>query len=58
MRHGVPAARGALLTFLVALPAAGQDGGFESACHEGNYGLTGILSGARAMERNGLAGSK
>ena len=31
---------------------------FESACHEGNYGLTGILSGARAMERNGLAGSK
>ncbi len=24
---------------------------FEAACHEGNYGLTGILSGARAMER-------
>ena len=23
----------------------------EYACHEGNYGLTGILSGARAMER-------
>ena len=31
---------------------------FESACHEGNYGLTGILSGARAMERDGVAGSK
>ena len=58
MRHGVPAACGALLTFLAAPPAAGQDGRFESACHEGNYGLTGILSGARAMERNGLAGSK
>ena len=26
---------------------------FESACHEGNYGLTGILAGARAIERGG-----
>ena len=24
---------------------------FESACHEGNYGLTGILAGARALEK-------
>ena len=24
---------------------------FETACHEGNYGLTGILAGARALER-------
>jgi hypothetical protein len=24
---------------------------FESACHEGNYALTSILAGARAMER-------
>ena len=31
---------------------------FESACHEGNYGLTGILSGARAMEQEGRAGSE
>ena len=31
---------------------------FESACHEGNYGLTGILAGARAMERDGRAGSE
>jgi len=23
----------------------------ESACHEGNYGLTGILAGARAEEK-------
>ena len=23
---------------------------FEYACHEGNYGLTGILAGARADE--------
>ena len=26
---------------------------FEYACHEGNYGMTGILSGARALEREG-----
>jgi len=26
---------------------------FEHACHEGNYGLAGILSGARADEKNG-----
>jgi hypothetical protein len=24
---------------------------YEVACHEGNYGLTGILSGARAEEK-------
>jgi hypothetical protein len=30
---------------------------FESACHEGNYGLANILSGARAEERRG-AGAK
>jgi hypothetical protein len=27
---------------------------YEHACHEGNYGLTGILGGARADERKGL----
>jgi len=27
---------------------------YEHACHEGNYGLTGILGGARSDERNGL----
>jgi hypothetical protein len=26
---------------------------FEYACHEGNYALTGILSGARKLEREG-----
>jgi hypothetical protein len=26
---------------------------YEHACNEGNYGLTGILGGARADERNG-----
>jgi hypothetical protein len=26
---------------------------FEFACHEGNYGLANILSGARAEERDG-----
>ncbi len=25
---------------------------FDSACHEGNYGMTGILAGARLQERN------
>ena len=24
---------------------------YEYACHEGNYGMTGILSGARAEEK-------
>ncbi len=31
---------------------ASKDSLFEHACHEGNYGLYGILSGARAEERN------
>ncbi len=26
---------------------------FESACHEGNYSLTGMLAGARIDERAG-----
>jgi hypothetical protein len=28
---------------------------FESACHEGNYGLTGILAGARAKDKEDFA---
>ena len=39
----------------LALPLArepeGTVGIFEYACHEGNYGLVGILSGARAQEK-------
>jgi hypothetical protein len=36
----------------VALAATPTDGEiYEYACHEGNYGLTGILTGARAQER-------
>jgi len=31
---------------------------FEYACHEFNYGLTGILSGARAEEHRQLTGEK
>jgi hypothetical protein len=31
---------------------------FEYACHEGNYGMEGILSGAREEERNTAAGRK
>ena len=31
-------------------PPADQAMIFESACHEGNYALTSILAGARALE--------
>ena len=31
---------------------------FESACHEGNSGLTGVLAGARADEKKAATGSK
>lgn len=31
---------------------------YEYACHEGNYGLTGILSGARALEKAGSGTEK
>jgi hypothetical protein len=38
--------------FTVAVPMSRIDGPiFEYACHEGNYGLEGILRGARAEER-------
>ena len=34
--------------FSVAIPFRRTDGPlYEYACHEGNYGLTGILAGAR-----------
>ena len=37
------------------IPMIASDGYiYEHACNEGNYGLTGILGGARADERNGL----
>ena len=31
---------------------------FEYACHEGNYGMEGTLSGARAVERDARTGSR
>ncbi len=31
---------------------------YEYACHEGNYGLSGILSGGRANDRNGVSNSQ
>ena len=34
----------------------GQDEIFEYACHEGNYAMTNILSGARADEKAGVTG--
>jgi hypothetical protein len=30
---------------------------FEYACHEGNYGMEGILGGARAEEKKAAAGA-
>jgi hypothetical protein len=42
----------------VSLPMTKTDGPmFEFACHEGNYGLTNILSAARAEERREAARS-
>ena len=32
-----------------------EDAVFEYACHEGNYGMEGILTGARALEENARA---
>jgi hypothetical protein len=36
----------------VEIPVTKSEGQiFEYACHEGNYGMTGMLSGARAQEK-------
>ena len=35
-----------------------EDAIFEYACHEGNYGMLGILAGARAEEKAAAAGAK
>jgi len=40
------------MPFTIDLPMAWMDEPiFEYACHEANYGLEGILRGARAQER-------
>ena len=40
--------------YTVLMPLRRTDGPlFEYACHEGNYGLTGILAGARRLESEG-----
>ena len=40
--------------YTVLMPLRRTDGVlFEYACHEGNYGLTGILAGARRLEADG-----
>jgi hypothetical protein len=31
---------------------------YEYACHEGNYGMAGVLSGARAAEKTTAAAPK
>ena len=33
---------------------ASKDHVYEFACHEGNYGLAGVLAGARADEKKAL----
>ena len=38
-------------TFTAILPMKRGEGMYEYACHEGNYGLANILSGARQDER-------
>jgi hypothetical protein len=39
-------------TWTAAIPMTRTEGPiFEYACHEGNYGMTNLLSGARALER-------
>jgi hypothetical protein len=45
------AAGGALTAFLTAAAVIAATPLYEYACHEGNYGLEQILSGARAGER-------
>ena len=43
-------------SFVIALPLVATRGPlYEYACHEGNYGMLGILSGARAQERAAVA---
>ena len=41
--------------FTAALPMKRGDAVFEYACHEGNYGLYNMLSGARAKDRVGTS---
>jgi hypothetical protein len=42
-----------------AIPMRRTDGPlFEYACHEGNYGLTGILAGARKLNTQAVEGSR
>ena len=38
-------------TFSMPLTSTDKEPVFEYACHEGNHGITNILSGARAAER-------
>lgn len=43
-------------SFTVSVPMSRSEGPiFEYACHEGNYGMTGILSGARSQEKGSAA---
>jgi hypothetical protein len=48
-------------TVLIEMGKSGDDSRhmiFDSACHEGNYGMTGILVGSRREEQAAAAGKK
>ena len=48
-------------SFAIAIPLMATEGPlYEYACHEGNYGMLGILTGARAQEKAAVSteGSK
>jgi hypothetical protein len=46
-------------TWTASIPMSKLNGGlFEYACHEGNYGLPGILSGHRAQEAAALKSTR
>ena len=43
----------------VSMPMSKTEGPiYEYACHEGNYGMTGLLSGARALEKAAAEAAK
>ncbi len=50
VRRDDPATWTAPWTVMIPLKETGEEI-FEYACHEGNYGMEGILSGHRAAER-------
>jgi len=46
-----PQSRGRIVHWLLEELAEPDDKVYEFACHEGNYGMVGILAGARRLEQ-------